>query len=250
VTRELRAAAAKAEADQQQSAGESETAQGGTLDVSLDEGFNAGNGANVQRRVPAGALIMAVVLVGSGASLWSMRALDKAAASGPKQNKEVEELVNKALGAKGSADAITTDAERLLEPTETAAEMRVPLASLAKNPFVIWAPASAPSAPDAPAEPTVDKRAEELAAWQTKVDEAAKIIKVQSTMSSGNGPQGATGIANINGHMMRIGDVFGVDGSEVEFTIEKIDRDSITARAFNPTLKHERVVQVNVLRKW
>jgi hypothetical protein len=221
----------------------------GSADGSMDGAFGAGIG-QVRRRISSGAIIMGAVVLASIASLWSMRAIDRAAATGPKQDKKLEEEINKAL-ERGStrAVALETDADVLLEPTEAHDDVRVPLKDLAKNPFLVWndgkQPAAAPTPED---EPVVDTAAERLAAWQTSVDNAALAIRLQSTMS-GTGPQGATGIANINGHMMRIGDTFGVDGTEIEFRIQAIERDQMTVSAFNAEFRHERSVIVPVLKK-
>lgn len=227
------------------------TTERGSFDVTIDEGFASNQGVRVRRRISTGTLIMGGVLAIAATSLWSMRAIDRAAAVAPKGSKEVEDLVNKALSDKGSG-TVETDASRLLEPTEATQNLQVPLAELSKNPFVLWAPPIPPGGGGGgtvPTEPTVDVLAERIAEWERNVDSAAAAIKVQSTMS-GSGPLGATGIANINGHMMRISDVFGVDNSDIEFSIERIERDALTVRAYNGEFKRERLVTVKVNRKW
>lgn len=233
--------------------GEDGSVKKGSFDVTMDEGIAAAQNASVRRRVSTGTLIMGGVVAIAVASLWSMRAIDRAVAAGPKLSKENEKLVEDILGrGKGADLAVDTDATRLLEPAEAAGAVRVPLRELAKNPFVLWAPPAAPSAPSpdgGPAPVPVDTRAERIAAWEQKVDQAAASIRVLSTMS-GTGPVGATGIANVNGHMMRIGDAFGIANSDVEFTIERVERDALTVRAFNAELRHERIVTVKVNRKW
>lgn len=225
----------------------------GSFDVTMDEGIAAAQNASVRRRISTGTLIMGGVVAIAVVSLWSMRAIDRAVAAGPSLSKENEKLVKEMLErGKGADLPIDTDATRLLEPAEAAGEARVPLREIAKNPFVLWAPPAAPSAPSAdggPAPAPVDTRAERIAAWEQKVDQAAGSIRVLSTMS-GTGPVGATGIANVNGHMMRIGDVFGIANSDVEFSIERVERDALTVRAYNVDLRHERIVTIKVNRKW
>lgn len=224
----------------------------GSFDVTMDEGIAAAQNASVRRRLSTGTLIMAGVVAIAAASLWSMRAIDRAVAAGPKLSKENEILVKEILErTKGAADrVIDTDATRLLEPADAADEVRVPLRELSKNPFVLWAPpATAPSVDGGSAPVPVDTRAERVADWERKVDQAAASIRVLSTMS-GTGPVGATGIANVNGHMMRIGDVFGIANTDVEFSIERVERDALTVRAYNAELRHERIVTIKVNRKW
>jgi hypothetical protein len=225
----------------------------GSFDVTMDEGIAAAQNASVRRRLSTGTLIMGGVVAIAATSLWSMRAIDRAVAAGPRISKENEKLVDDILKrGKGADLAIDTDATRLLEPADAVGEVRVPLRELAKNPFVLWTPpasAAAPSADGGPAPVPVDTRAERIAEWEQKVDQAAGSIRVLSTMS-GTGPVGATGIANVNGHMMRIGDVFGIANSDIEFSIERVERDALTVRAYNAELRHERIVTVKVNRKW
>lgn len=225
----------------------------GSFDVTMDEGIAAAQNASVRRRVSTGTLIMGGVVAIAATSLWSMRAIDRAVAAGPRGNKDDESIIKDYFEReKGPRASIDTDATRLLEPTEAAGDVRVPLRELAKNPFVLWTPpasAAAQSPDGGPAPVPVDTRTERIAEWEQKVDQAAASIRVLSTMS-GTGPVGATGIANINGHMMRIGDVFGIANSDVEFSIERVERDALTVRAYNAELRHERIVTVKVNRKW
>ncbi|MFO0827174.1 MAG: hypothetical protein U0572_03405 [Phycisphaerales bacterium] len=217
-----------------------------TLDVSLDEGFAAGNTLASRRRISSGTLIMGAVILASGASLWSMRAIDRAAASGPSVDKEFERLFESVKKNPGGA-TIETDASRLLDTTEGSTDVRVPLKDLAKNPFVIWRdPSAATEAPTEPAAVPGASIQERIAEWEAKVDAAAGAIKVQSTMESANG----NGMANVNTHMMREGDVFAVDKTDIEFTIARIERNQLTVRAYNPELRHERLVIIKVNKKW
>lgn len=220
-----------------------------SFDVTMDEGLAAAQNASAGPRFSTGTLIMVGVILLAGASLWSMRAIDRAVASGPRTSKADEELVSKMLErGSGASFAIDTDATRLLEPTEAVSETQVPLKEIAKNPFVLWAPPSTPGTSPAPDKPQVDTRAERVAEWERKVDQAAASVRVLSTMSTGR--DGNSGIANVNGHMMRMGDVFGVQNSGIEFSIDRIERDAVTMRTYSNELKHERIVTIKVNRKW
>lgn len=223
----------------------------GTLDVSLDDAFNAGAASSVRRRISSGTLLMGLVVVVAGVSLWSMRAIDRAAASGPKVRKDLDVLFNDALAkGKSPSEAQTTSATILLSNADPASEMKVPLKDLAKNPFVIWRDTTEPPPETTPqGEPQTTPRIELIRAWEQQVDSAAAAIKVQSTMVSREG-DGSSGIANIGGHMMRPGDLFAVENSVIEFYIDRIDRNEVTVRAVNKELNHARVVIVKVNRKW
>jgi hypothetical protein len=220
----------------------------GSADGSMD-GALSGASARVRRRISSGTLILGAVIVASGASLWTMRAIDRAAASGPKMSKEIEDLVKKALDPKAQTVAENSKPETFVSRTQPPTDLQVPAEEVQKNPFVVYQPpkSGGDSPPDGeqPRVPQVDLVAE----WQSKVDAAAAAIRLQSTMS-GKGAQGATGIANINGHMMRIGEIFGVEGSDIEFTLEQVERDAITVRAYNAELRHERLVTVNVAKRF
>jgi hypothetical protein len=126
-------------------------------------------------------------------------------------------------------------------------DLQVPADEVQKDPFVAYQPPTKETPREEPK--TELPKVDHIAEWQAMVDAAAAAIRLQSTLS-GPGANGAVGIANINGHMMRIGEIFGVEGSDVEFTLEAVERDAITVRAYNAELKHERLVTVNVAKKF
>jgi hypothetical protein len=223
----------------------------GSADGSMD-GALAGATGKVRRRINSGTLILGGVIVASGVSLWSMRAIDRAAASGPTSSKEIEDLVKGALdGSKKSGSAENGgDPKAFVDRTQPPVDLQVPAEQVQKNPFVVFAePTKAdptkPVVDTPPVAPVVDLIAE----WQTKVDAAAGMIRLQSTMSGQDPQKGLVGLANINGHMMRLGDVFGVEGSDIEFRLDHVERDAITVRAYSAELKHERLVTVNVMKR-
>lgn len=243
-------------ADAEQAALDESVPSRGTLDVSLDDAFNAGSARTARRRISSGTMLLGLVVLIAGVSLWSMRIIDKAVASGPKMDRETESLLEAALKRGASAGAgADTPASMLLEPASEVDEVKVPLKDLAKNPFVIWRDVTDPPPPSPSGtgggdgkQPT--SREQQIAQWEADVDAAATIIKIQSTMEGPDGPNGPTGIANMNGHMMRVGDLFAVESSDIEFTIERIQRNEVTVRAYNSSLRHERLVVVKVNRKW
>ena len=214
----------------------------GSSDGSMD-GALASVSSKVRRKFNSGTVILGAVIVASGASLWTMRAIDRAAASGPKSSKEIEELVKNALDPKSELGTADDKPDTFITKTQPPTDLQVPADKIQKNPFVVYQDPRPPEPPK-PDEPIADPVKE----WQVAVDAAAAAIRLQSTLSSSN-EKGAVGIANINGNMLRIGEIFGVAESDIEFTIESVERDSITVRAYNAALKHERLVTVPVMKK-
>lgn len=242
---------AKPESTSNDSSDEAPNQSSGSFDGSSDgsmDGALAGASARVRRRISSGSLILAGVVLASGFSLWTMRAIDRAAASGPKTSPEIEEIVKKALDPQNALAASADKPEVFVNRTQPPTDLQVPAEEVQKNPFVVY---QSPTAAQPVAEKPKDEapKVDHVAEWQSKVDAAAAAIRLQSTLSGG-GEKGAVGIANINGHMMRIGEIFGVEGSDIEFTLEAVERDAITVRAYNAELKHERLVTVNVAKKF
>ncbi len=243
-----RASEANKPAEQNEIAETTTSSLDGSADGSMD-GALTGASARVRRRINSGTLILAGVVLASGASLWTMRAIDRAAASGPKTSKEIEELVSKALGPKTGDAAAPEKPEVFVNRTQPPTDLQVPAEDVQKNPFVVYQPEDKPVVPLEPCEPREPAKPDPIIAWQEKVDAAAAAIRLQSTLSSTN-EKGAVGLANINGHMMRIGEIFGVEGSDIEFSLEAVERDAITVRAYSAELKHERLVTVNVIKRF
>lgn len=239
----------KVEATDEEAAVPAPNSLDGSADGSMD-GALSGATARVRRRINTGTLILAGVIVASGASLWTMRAVDRAAASGPIISKEDEKVLADALAPRKPAASANADPKAFVDRTEPPVDLQVPAEQVPKNPFVIYAEPTAAGpvagAPETPEPPKVDRVAE----WQADVDAAAATIVLQSTMSGTDLKKGLVGIANINGEMLRLGDVFGVDGTEIEFRLEHVERDSIVVRAYNADLKHERLVTVQVQKRY
>ncbi len=195
-----------------------------------------------------------LALVGAAAAsficLWSMRAVGRAGATTPptEAGKVVESFLKERganLGAQGPVDISLLAAGSLL-----------PAEMLRKNPFVLVGhetigvlptdsadPSAAPSAATR-AEPRVDLRVQSLSRWQEEVDRAASTIQVDMTLVSS---RAASSLVSVNGHSMRVGDEFGVDASDVVFTVHQVETESATFRAYHGELKHERLVTVPVL---
>ncbi len=239
----------RVEANEEESSVPAPNSLDGSADGSMDGALSGATGRG-KRRINSGTLILAGVILASGASLWSMRAVDRAAASGPKPDKEDEKVLAEALAPRKPSASANADPKAFVDRTEPPVDLQVPVEQVPKNPFVIYAEPKAdlPKSGDVVVEeaPKVDRVAE----WQAKVDEAAATIVLQSTMTGTDLKKGLVGIANINGEMLRLGDIFGVDGSEIEFRLEHVERDAIIVRAYSTELKHERLVTVQVQKRY
>ena len=181
----------------------------------------------------------AFVAVAAG-SLWSMRAIDRAQASGPVAGGDAEREIRAAI-EESRAVARTTDASVLLELGEAQSESRPP-APIGRDPFRTWGtsadPASGGNAPS-------DSAELEARRWDEAVDAAGANVRILSAMVGAGG-----GVANVNGHMMRPGDTFEMEGVEGQFRIESIARDGVTLVATDAATGRTRPVTVPIVRKW
>ncbi len=219
-----------------------------TLDGVSGEGMTITASAT-RRRFKFSTLALIGAAGASLVCLWSMRAVGRAGAAMPptEAGKVVESFLKERganLGAQGPVDISLLAAGSLL-----------PAEMLRKNPFVLEGRAQVGVMPtdvgtpgaDAPtsprAEPRVDVRVQNLSRWQDEVDRAASTIQVDMTLVSS---RAASSLVSVNGHSMRVGDEFGVDASEVVFTVHQVDTESATFRAYHEELKHERLVTVPV----
>lgn len=220
----------------------SETEPG--FDETDGDAFAAGHetetpaGTAVRRRLPARTLFMGAFVAVAAGSLWSMRAIDRAQASGPVAGGDAEREIRAAI-EESRATVRETDAKVLLDLVESPAG---PVAeALGRDPFRAWG-----TSDDAAGGPSPDEA--ELAArrWDDAVDASAATIRVLSAMVGG----GNGGVANVNGHMMRPGDTFEVEGVDGEFRIDAITRDGVTLVATDAATGRTRPVTVPIVRRW
>lgn len=216
------------------------------FDETDGDAFAAGNetetasgGGTVRRRLPARTLFMGAFVAVAAGSLWSMRAIDRAQASGPVAGGDAEREIRAAL-EESRGTARETDAKVLLDlvesPTGPVSE------SIGRDPFRTWG-----TSDDAggAAGPSPDEA--ELAArrWDESVDASAATIRIISAMVGSGG-----GVANVNGHMMRPGDTFEVEGVDGEFRIDAITRDGVALVATDAATGRTRPVTVPIVRRW
>jgi hypothetical protein len=200
------------------------------FDETDGDAFAAGNetetasgGGTVRRRLPARTLFMGAFVAVAAGSLWSMRAIDRAQASGPVAGGDAEREIRAALEeSRGTTGPVSE--------------------SIGRDPFRTWG-----TSDDAggAAGPSPDEA--ELAArrWDDAVDASAATIRIISAMVGSGG-----GVANVNGHMMRPGDTFEVEGVDGEFRIDAITRDGVALVATDAATGRTRPVTVPIVRRW
>jgi len=206
-----------------------------------EEGMAGPVGLAVRRRIRPRTLVMGGIVLAAAGSLWSMRIIDRAQAAGPGLGANAEKEILAAI-AQGRTQARESDATVLLEFAQEPDGKRLAPERLDRDPFLAWG--GAPVAAASSSMP-VDDAASVEARWNEAVDGAAATIRILSAMAGARG-----GVANVNGHMMRPGDVFEVEGVEAEFRIERIAVDGVTVTARDPASGRERTLAVPVARKW
>ena len=219
-----------------------------SLDGATGEGMTITN-SSARKKFKFSTLAIAGAACASLICRWSMRAVGSAgAALAPSDAvKVVESFWEKRaenLGPQGPVDISLLAAGSLL-----------PAEMLRKNPFVLDghaqvgvqptdAAGNATGPATAHAEPRVDMRVQNLARWQDEVDRSAGSIQVAMTLVSS---RAESSMVSVNGHSMRMGDEFGVDASEIVFTVQSVNTESATFRAYHAEFKHERLVTVPVV---
>ncbi|MSR42017.1 MAG: hypothetical protein EXS10_08995 [Phycisphaerales bacterium] len=219
-----------------------------SLDGTSGEGMTITASA-ARRRFKFSTLALVGAASASLVCLWSMRAVGRAgAATAPTEAGKVVESFLKERAA-------SLNPQAPVDISLLAAGSLLPAEMLRKNPFVLDGVAqvgvvptdiidSGAAAAVTRAEPRVDQRVRALARWQDEVDRAASTIQVDMTLVSS---RAGSNLVSVNGHSMRLGDEFGVDSSEVVFTVHQVDTESATFRAYHDELKHERLVTVPVV---
>lgn len=206
-------------------------------------GADAGpaGGGTVRRRLPTRTLLMGAFVAVAAGSLWSMRAIDRAQASGPVAGGDAEREIRAAI-EESRAVARTTDAGVLLDLVDRPAG-RGPVEPLGRDPFRTWG--TSDGAAGAGETPSGDEGELAASRWDEAVDASAASIRILSAMVGSGG-----GVANVNGHMMRPGDTFEVEGVEGQFRIESIAADGVTLVATDAANGRTRPVTVPIVRKW
>jgi hypothetical protein len=189
------------------------------------------------------ALMVVVAIVG----LYSMRNLGSLSAA-TLLPREVEQLVSSVLSpssGRGSAQGEgDRDAHRVfgLLDTDLRLRLQVPAASIHRSPFDPW---KDPEIVERSAVPVpMEPRSGAAEAWGREMDRIAGLLQLKSTLGGG----GDRGMANINGRLVRLGDVFAVETADAEFRVERITLDEVVLRARNTRLGSSRELTIRVKR--
>lgn len=193
-------------------------------------------------------LMVGVALVG----LYSMRSLGSASANGG-LSREIETLIAGVLPDAGG----TFDMEAVMEmpevddaavfamlDTDFRGRLQVAWDDLARDPFQPWQdPAAASTAvPGLPIAVELGAAAGE--AWAREIDRIVEMLELKSLIGGGS----AAGMANVNGRIIRRGDVFSVAEAEADFRVVAIERDGVRLKVVHPRLGVERDAFLQVRR--
>lgn len=189
------------------------------------------------RRMTSGSLVVLLLAVVAVVGLYSMRNIGRISAS-TGISREIEQLVASVLppkGAEGAAAApslpvVDDSALFAMLDTDHRATLQLPFERLGRDPFELWRDPSAPAADPSAVE--VEDRSGSGAAWGREVERVVGLLQLKSVIGGGS----SSAMANVNGRIIRPGDVFTVAEAEAEFRVVRIERDSVVLKARNPRL--------------
>lgn len=213
------------------------------------EEFDDAAEPRVLHRVGSTTMVVALMVVVAIVGLYSMRNLGSLSAA-TMLPREVEALVASVLAPKadpqpgGEGGVAGLDDHGIFGRLDADLRLRlqVPLASLGRNPFEAWRdPAAVPARAMPVAAPPRNGEAE---AWDREMDRIGGLLQLKSTLGGGSD----RAMANINGRLIRLGDVFAVETADAEFRVERIDLDEVALRARNSRLGTSREIVIRVHR--
>jgi hypothetical protein len=197
------------------------------------DGFDADSaldplaGAESVKRSNAGTLLIIAVIVIAAGGLFSMRFLAKVNASATSDG-DLEKSIVSFLGTldggpgtnKSQSVLLQNDTTVLNVLKESYTEHQVPWENIAKDPFDLSGENTPvpTTTPDDGSHQWDQQRREALQAMES----ASKSLELSSVL------MGSTPLANINGKILRVGDVLHMDKQNVDFRITKIESDSAT----------------------
>jgi len=186
-----------------------------------------------KRKFSSGTLVLGLVVLLAAGGLYSMRTLAIAMASA-KGDDGLESTVNDWLD---SVEGAEDDAPEHLVVGDGAilndrTKLQVPLDDVKKNPFEFFMSdrGDAPVATDTSADEEAQRLREARAEAQRNCERAAEKLRVIMIMG------GSDPMANVNGSIVRKGDVLYDDRLDVEFTVSKIEPGGVTVVAEDPAI--------------
>lgn len=218
-------------------------------DPSPDAAANVGD-ARTGRRLSSGTIVVLLMVGVALVGLYSMRSLGSAAASGG-LSREIETLIAGVLPDAGGSLEVASAIEvpqvedaavfAMLD-TDFRGRLQVAWEDLGRDPFEPWRD---PAAAALPSEDVVavDGRVAAGEAWGREIDRIVEMLELKSLIGGG-----ASGMANVNGRIIRRGDVFSVAEAEANFQVVAIERDGVRLKVVHPRLRVERDAFLQVRR--
>jgi hypothetical protein len=198
------------------------------------------------RRLRSGTIILAGVVLVAGAGLYSMRALGRASGAivaDPDLEKTVDGFLESAGEKRRAPEVGAPDLQSAGAAMAVLAQDRtdrqVPLTEVQKNPFIQF---SAPQT-GAPVDTGAgnDAIAAARATAKQQFEKAASKLRLLMVMG------GAEPMANLNGRVVRVGDVVADERLGVEFTVTDISPGAVTITGEDASIgfRHDVVITVN-----
>lgn len=222
--------------------------------------YDADDGLSIEttperRNLGLTTVLLLAVLVVAGVSIVTMRSMGGGDGTTAGESGKVVDDFLKARTSGKPAEALPVN----LLDTDSYSALQIKRDDLRKNPFVLaggqqpqqplqpsGAGASSPAAPAAT--PVVrDDRPLRISAWEAEVEKAAAGIKVQSTMTGARADQG---MANVNGKVLRPGEMLSLPKSPIVYIVREITSDGVVFEVVNEEYRHARRVTVNVNRNF
>lgn len=206
----------------------------------------------VRRNLGLTTVLLLAVFVVAGVSIVLMRSMGGGGGTTAGESGKVVDDFLKARTAAKPAEPLPAN----LLDTDSYSALQIKRDDLRKNPFVLAGaqqplqPVSADtSSPAAPvATPVVrDERPMRISAWEAEVEKAAAGIKVQSTITGARPDQG---MANVNGKVLRPGEMLSLPKSPIVYIVREITSDGVVFEVVNEEYRHARRVTVNVNRNF
>ncbi|MFM7135138.1 MAG: hypothetical protein ACKO0W_12585 [Planctomycetota bacterium] len=236
----------------QRPAGKFEEPDNVPLSYDADDGLSIET-TPVRRNLGLTTLLLVSVVLVAIISVAFMRTVGSGGGTNAGESGKVVDDFLKARTAAKPAEALPAN----LLDTDGYAKLQIQRDDLRKNPFVL-ASAQQPLQPVAtnpggtePATPAVpavrDDRPMRISAWEAEVEKAAAGIKVQSTITGSRPDQG---MANINGKVLRPGEMLSLPKSPIVYIVREISSDGVVFEVVNEEYRHSRRVTVNVNRNF
>lgn len=224
------------------------------LGTSGGDGFDADSsldplaGAETVKRSNAGTLLIIAVIVIAAGGLFSMRFLAKVNASTNSDGNVEESIVsflNALDGGNGSKQTksvlLQNDTTVLNVLKESYTQHQVPLENLAKDPFDLTddsVPTATATTPDDGSHQWDARRRERLQAMES----ASKSLELTSVL------MGSTPLANINGKILRVGDVVDLEKQKIQFRVTAIEADAATLVGEDTALNLKYEITITIKR--